>query len=320
MSLTNLQNLTLNILKETKHNIVQDIVVTELPSCKLCENKILFVNFELFTILSCGHTYYRKCIEKNFLLTTENKCPLSDCNKIIDPVVSERRFSKSSSQSSGTSALTKMLGDDFGLGSPMAVSPLLGQKDPPLCETEGSHNNNPILIESKTQKKHVSDASNKSSSKKARKQVKKEDSPTLKKLISELTTDASEISKLNDNITHVESKNESTNQELIQCYYSFGDSLSMRINYYKNLKHGDLTSQALVNEEVREQIGEKISNDTLRKRTEKAWKIYALFNSIFKDRGKEMIVCIKTFSASSISKLSWEEIEYVIARVIRSNQ
>src|SRR5690348_8249006 len=120
-----------------------------------------------------------------------------------------------------------MLGDDFGLGSPMAVSPLLGQKDPPLRETEGSHNNNPILIESKTQKKCVSDASNKSSSKKARKQVKKEDSPTLKKLISELTTDASEISKvnvtynknatnflqLNDNIIHVESKNKSTNQE-----------------------------------------------------------------------------------------------------------
>ncbi|CAG8582033.1 16711_t:CDS:1, partial [Cetraspora pellucida] len=243
-------------------------------------------------------------------------------------------FSESSSQSSGTSALAEMLDDDFGLGSPMDVSPLLGQKDPPLHETEDSHNNNPILIESKTQKKRVSDASNKSSSKKAKKQVKKEDSPTLKKLINELTIDASEISKvnvtynknatnflqLNDNITHVESKNESTNQELIQCYYSFGNSLSMRINYYKNLKHGDLASQALVNEEVREQIGEKISNDTLRKRTEKVRKIYALFNSIFKDRGKEMIVRIKTFSASSISKLSWEEIEYIIARIIRSNQ
>ena len=130
MSLTNLQNFAFNILKETKHNIVQDIVVTELPPCKLCENKILSVNFESFTILSCGHIYHRKCIEKKFLLTTENKCPLSDCNKIIDPVVSERRFSESSSQSSGTSALAEMLGDDFGLGSPMAVSPLLGQKDP----------------------------------------------------------------------------------------------------------------------------------------------------------------------------------------------
>ncbi|CAG8487625.1 1751_t:CDS:2, partial [Scutellospora calospora] len=231
-----------------------------------------------------------------------NKCLLSNCNKIIDLVVFEQRFFESSSQSSRTSALAEILGDNFELDSPMA-------------------------------KKCVSDASNKLS-KKVRKQVKKEDSPTLKKLISELTTDVSEISKvnvtynknainflqLNDNITYVESKNESTNQELIQCYYSFGNSLSMHINYYKNLKHGDLASQALVNEEVREQIGEKISNDTLHKRTEKVRKIYALFNSIFKDREKEMIVRIKTFSTSSISKLSWEEIEYIIARVIRSNQ
>jgi len=32
--------------------------------------------------------------------------------------------------------------------------------------------------------------------------------------------------------------------------------------------------------------------------------IYALFNSIFNDREKEMIARIKTFSASSISKLN----------------
>ncbi|CAG8621846.1 4220_t:CDS:2, partial [Racocetra fulgida] len=83
MSLTNLQNLALNILKETKHNIVQDIVITELPPCKLYENKILSVNFESFTILSY----------------------------------------------------------------------------PPLHETEGGHNNNPILIENETHKKHHQEAS-----------------------------------------------------------------------------------------------------------------------------------------------------------------
>ncbi|CAG8825239.1 5544_t:CDS:2, partial [Gigaspora margarita] len=193
MSLTNLQNFALNILKETKHKIVQDIVVTELPPS--------FLNHHLI-------------------------------------------------QSSETSALADMLNNDLELGSPIAISPLLGQKDPSLHETEGSHNNNPILIENKTQKKCVSDASNKSSSKKARKQVKKEDSSILKKLISKLTTDASEISKVNHK------------SGTYSVLYSFGDSLSMHINYYKNLKHGDLASQALVNEEVREQIGEKISNDT----------------------------------------------------------
>ncbi|CAG8468058.1 8641_t:CDS:2, partial [Cetraspora pellucida] len=55
MFLANLQNLTLNILKETKHNAVQNIEVTELPSCKIYNKKILTVNFESFTILPYGH-------------------------------------------------------------------------------------------------------------------------------------------------------------------------------------------------------------------------------------------------------------------------
>ncbi|CAG8614957.1 911_t:CDS:2 [Ambispora gerdemannii] len=115
-------------------------------------------------------------------------------------------------------------------------------------------------------------------------EVPKEDSPTLKKLINELFTDVSEISKVtvgynenatdllqfNDNITYAESRNESINQEVIQCYYSFGNCLLQRLNYYKSSKHGNQASQAVVNEEVREQIGGKISNDTLHKRTEKA--------------------------------------------------
>ncbi|CAG8771721.1 26804_t:CDS:2 [Gigaspora margarita] len=300
MSLTNLQNFALNILKETEHSTVQNINITELPPCSECDKKILSFNYEPFTILACGHMYHRYCIEKKILLTNSNVCPISGCNKSVEPAVSVQKEYESS-QSSGTSDLANLLGGNLELDSPMITSPALGQKEPP------PRDNDPILFESETQKK---------------------------RLISELTTDVSEISKvnitynenatnflqLNDNITHVESKTESTNQELIRCYYSFGDALSKRLNYYKNLKHGDLASQALVNEEVREQIGEKISNDTLRKRTEKARKIYALFNSIFKDRGKEMIVRIKTFSASSISKLSWEEIEYVIARIIRSNQ
>ena len=89
MSLANLQNLTLNILKETKHSVVQNIDVTELPPCKICNKKILTVNFESLTILLCGHVYHRKCIEKNFLLTKENKCLITECEKTIDPIMFE---------------------------------------------------------------------------------------------------------------------------------------------------------------------------------------------------------------------------------------
>ena len=60
--------------------------------------------------------------------------------------------------------------------------------------------------------------------------------------------------QLNNNITHAETRNESTNQEVIRCYYCFGYILSQCLNYYKSLDHSDLTSKTLVNEEVRKQI------------------------------------------------------------------
>ncbi|KAF0529907.1 hypothetical protein F8M41_012522 [Gigaspora margarita] len=224
MSLANLQNFALNILKETKHDAVQNTEVTELPPCKLCENKILSVNFESFTILSCGHIYHRKCIEKKFLLTTENKCPLSDCNKIIDPVVSERRFSESLSQSSGTSALADRLGEDFGLGSPMNASPLL-----------------PLLNET-TQKKRTRELSTsieKLSSKKAKKTGGKKVSSMIKQLIEELINDipnggrsleetsgsASNFLQLSERIDHAETKNEEASRGLIFSYFNFGKAV-----------------------------------------------------------------------------------------------
>ncbi|CAG8545372.1 10632_t:CDS:2, partial [Cetraspora pellucida] len=127
MSFANLQNLTLNILKETKHNVIQNIDITELPSCKIF-NKILTVNFESLTILSCSHVYHKKCIEKNFLLTEKNKCSIPDCDKIVDPVISERRFSESS-QSSKTSAIANMLVNNLELNSPINVLSLFGKSD-----------------------------------------------------------------------------------------------------------------------------------------------------------------------------------------------
>ncbi|RIB01718.1 hypothetical protein C2G38_2229893 [Gigaspora rosea] len=78
MSLANLQNFALNILKETKHDAVQNIEVTELPPS-------------------------------------------------VDPVITERRFSESS-QSSGTSVIADMLGDNLGLYSPKNESPLFEHK------------------------------------------------------------------------------------------------------------------------------------------------------------------------------------------------
>ncbi|RHZ81178.1 hypothetical protein Glove_123g69 [Diversispora epigaea] len=247
--------------------VASDINIPELDPCSLC-NQELFL-FEIknpITILVCGHIYHRDCIENS--IKKRSICPKPDCKKEVKSTIDSMPGSQN-------------------INDLMDISPTLF-KDTKIHESTSQKRTNDYIL-----------FPDKPFNKKAKKQVKKEDSPILKKLINELTTSASEDAS---------------------CYYSFGDALSKCLYYYKSLKHGELASQALVNEEVREQIGEKISNDTFRKRTEKARKIYALFNSIFNDKGKKMIKQVKTFSASSISKLSWEDIEYVITKIIRFNQ
>ena len=87
MSLTNLQNFALNILKKTKHVAIQNVDVPEIVPCSECGEKIIMVNYEPFTILVCGHIFHRKCVEKKFLLTKSNVCPIPGCDKSVEPVV-----------------------------------------------------------------------------------------------------------------------------------------------------------------------------------------------------------------------------------------
>ncbi|CAG8765060.1 40816_t:CDS:1 [Gigaspora margarita] len=297
-----------------KHDAIQNIEATELLPCKICNKKLLTVNFDSFTILPCGHVYYRKCIEKNFLLMEENKCPIPNCNKIVDSVISEQRFSKSS-QSSRTLAIADMLGNNLGLNSPMNVSLLL-----------------PLFNET-TQKKRtrkLSASTEKSSSKKARKTGGKKVSSMLKKLIEELLADtpvptigknlekANESATsifllLSDKIDNAETKNEDVSRSLIFSYLDFGEAVFKR---YKELKpeHGKDGSQALVKSEVRKAIPEaKCSDEALRKRMERSKKVYKLFNSI----GKEKISQIKFIPPGFILNLTKDEKDYVIAKILK---
>ncbi|CAG8546643.1 29710_t:CDS:2 [Gigaspora margarita] len=288
MSLVNLQNFALYILKEMKHDAVQNIEVTKLPPCKICNKKILTVNFESFTILPCGHAYHRKCIEKNFLLTEENKCPIPDCDKIVDPVISERRFSESS-QSSGTLAIADMLGNNLGLNSPMNVSPLL-----PLF--------NETIQKKRTRESPAS--TEKLSSKKARK------TENLEKANKSATSIFLQLSYKIDN---AETKNKGASQGLIFSYFDFGEAVFKR---YKELnpEHGKDGPQALVKSEVREAIPEaKCSDEALRKRMERSEKVYKLFNSI----GKEKISRIKSTPPGFILNLTKDEKDYVMAEILK---
>ncbi|RIA86439.1 hypothetical protein C1645_740863 [Glomus cerebriforme] len=116
-SLANHRNLAYNILKYLEDDIVGDKEILELEPCSECTNNILALPLKALTILSCGHIFHRSCIEKQLLFIKPGACPFPDCGKIVEIVVnpnSTRRDSQSS-QSSGTSALTNLMGEKFNL-------------------------------------------------------------------------------------------------------------------------------------------------------------------------------------------------------------
>ncbi|CAG8809996.1 24093_t:CDS:2, partial [Cetraspora pellucida] len=82
--------------------------------------------------------------------------------------------------------------------------------------------------------------------------------------------------------------NRKSNQEVIKRYYNFGLNLTKRLEYHKK-SHKKQVAKILVNDEVRNQISKEVSDDTLRKKTERARKIYKLFDAIGEDKMKENI-------------------------------
>ena len=62
--LPNLQNLAYSIFKNLGDEIVNSKKFAELGKCSQCDKEILFLNFEAFTVLPCGHIYHRECIQK----------------------------------------------------------------------------------------------------------------------------------------------------------------------------------------------------------------------------------------------------------------
>ncbi|CAJ0758602.1 15641_t:CDS:2, partial [Entrophospora sp. SA101] len=112
-------------------------------------------------------------------------------------------------------------------------------------------------------------------------------------------------------IDRAESRNEVTNREVINSYFNFGEALKKRRTELKKNNSGS-ASGAILNRELRDQIPITITKEALRKRTEKARKIYKLFDAV----GKEKINQVRTFTASSISRLSTDDIDCVIVKVL----
>ncbi|CAI2201595.1 7422_t:CDS:1, partial [Funneliformis geosporum] len=178
-SLTIYRNLAYNILKYLEDEIVKDKEIPELEPCSECTNNIQGLPLKAITILSCGHLFHRLCIEKKLMITRPDVCPLPDCGMKVDiiyPVSTSARRGSQSSQSSGTSALSNLMGEKFNLFSLILENPLEEVEDACLAEDNS--------------KKRTSISTEESSSKKKKTSDKEGDSAMMKKLVKELKDDS----------------------------------------------------------------------------------------------------------------------------------
>ena len=95
--------------------IIMDKEIPELDQCSEYNNEILTRPSKAITILSCGHTFHRICIEKKLLLTMSNTCPFSDCRKNVDII---EPF-PTTNQESPILTLSNMMSERFILSSPI---------------------------------------------------------------------------------------------------------------------------------------------------------------------------------------------------------
>ena len=137
---------------------------------------------------------------------------------------------------------------------------------------------------------------------------------TLNITIPTAVSDSSNENSINflalyQNIINAEEISKKTTQEVILHYFYFGKALEERFNHYKK-NNPKRTAQGLVNNEVRIQLP-SVSQSLLRKTKERTQKIYDLFNEI----GVDKIKRIQSFTAVTLSSISQDDIDYVLAKL-----
>ncbi|RGB23652.1 hypothetical protein C1646_774200 [Rhizophagus diaphanus] len=157
MAPNNLKILAYNILKSLGDDLVKDMKIPELGPCS-----------EL-------------CIENKILNNAASVCSFPGCGKTIETEAVDTRRDYDSSQSSGTSTITSMLGSGLSL-NPLPVKQDRGSNEEEIV-TRAINQPTPSSRKRKNNSTSVNNPS-----KRVKKPVKNEDSRMLKRLVREMST------------------------------------------------------------------------------------------------------------------------------------
>ncbi|RIB04479.1 hypothetical protein C2G38_677561 [Gigaspora rosea] len=108
-------------------------------------------------------------------------------------------------------------------------------------------------------------------------------------------------------------------QEEILSWYYYAEGFERRVNdnlsICRNNKRADDLARIQVYDEIWDCLS-GVSRENFRKQTQRAYKIYKLFNGL----GKDKIKRVKSYSANGISKLSNSQIQYIIEHFTKESR
>ncbi|RIA96410.1 hypothetical protein C1645_733293 [Glomus cerebriforme] len=293
MALNNFKTLAYNILKSLEDDAVRDIEFSELGPCTECDNEILSLPLKALTLLSCGHVFYRLCIEKKFLLAETGVCPFSDCKRSVD-IIGDANTRRETNREE-KSPETPQEEDD----QEMDV------EEDGRDDDGGTNADEDEEVETQPEESMGSAPSSKIKEKRGlqRESVREVEGARI-------------FFDLYLKITNAEERNEKARHELVVAYYYYEEELEKRLVHYREDYEEHEALKKLYND-VKDQLPKKVTKNAIRKKSNRARKVYDLFFCITDDKTQRMVFIqrIKSFLATSISNLSDDNIRYVASQV-----
>ncbi|CAG8802085.1 29212_t:CDS:2 [Gigaspora margarita] len=277
-----LKTLALNILKNgTPEVIAKGVEVPELDLCSRCKEELFLYELKKpFTILICGHIFHRSCLED--YVKDFPQCP--ECAIEIESI-DYTRYSGTSEPSSQDQVQST--------SDPMQISPQMAQitsdQSQNIVTSDTTYISNPTLSQPTNLKKLIDELTTENLDSAENIIITQSGSVPA----SESDPESVDFFSSYRQVVKAEDDSKKTIQDVIRAYYKFGQDLKKRLKYHKK-NHKKQVAQILVNDEVRSQLPKEI--------------------------GENKIDRIRSFNASSIFKLSQENIDYVILNVTKKSK
>ncbi|PKC04590.1 hypothetical protein RhiirA5_401372 [Rhizophagus irregularis] len=134
-------------------------------------------------------------------------------------------------------------------------------------------------------KKRANEDTDSSASQKSKKHVQPEVSNILKKLIQELSSDTTRLSEIKEKraLYREAERSEKARNEVIFAYYYFGEELEKHLAHYRKTNEEHEAKKKLY-DAVKDQLPKEVTKSAVRKKANRAGKVYDLFFRISDDK------------------------------------